>query len=94
MALVQICKKNLNFQGGLQVFIISLIHNDDDDDDLNNTCRPVVPCVHVIIWAVFIFLIFTRPIPLASCHEHWELDCLHLHSIVVVCCVMQSTPNP
>ena len=93
MALVQICKKKLNFQGGLQVFIINLIHN-DDDDDLNNTCRPVVPCVHLIIWAVFIFLIFTRPIPLALCHEHWELDCLQLHSIVVVYCVIQSTPNP
>ena len=65
-----------------------------DGDDLNNTCRPVVPRVHLIIWAVSIFLIFTRPIPLALRHEHWALGCLQLHSIVVVYCVMQSTPNP
>ena len=64
------------------------------DDDLNNTCRPVILHVHMIIWAVSIFLIFTRPIPLALCHEHWALGCLQLHSIVIVYCVMQSTPNP
>ena len=65
-----------------------------DDDDLNNTYRPVVPRVHVIIWAVSIFLIFTRLIPLALHHEHWALGCLQLHSTVIVYCVMQSTPNP